>query len=163
MSVLPDERWIDLVRRYLKSWGVADDASARAGAQRLVATVLAERAPSDATEHAHDEVRLRLIERTQRWVQQFAFGVVGPSPEAFFRTPALLSKFPRAFLETPIPAEDDTLRCSLSLLPFAEPRPMMQQAIVDSLEHVANSFREAVDRIRRAPVAEASRLVEPAP
>lgn len=166
-SALPDDRWIDLVRRYLMSWGVADEQSARIGAQRLVSAVLSEWAPSDdpsaSTDQSREELRLTLIQRTRSWVQHFAFGVVGPSPEAFFRTPALLSKFPRAFLETPIPAAGDVPDGSPSLLPSSLPRPMMQQAIVDSVEQMATSIREVIDRIRGVRVAEAPRLIEPAP
>jgi len=77
-------------------------------------------------------------------VQQFALSVAASAPEAFFRAPTLLAKFPRAFLETPIPHAHEAKPPALSLLPGSEPRPMMQQAIVDSAYSVMPKGRQIV-------------------
>ncbi len=138
---------VRLVRRYLRSFGLRDEHVVRAAAERVVQAVLA---GSEAESSA--DLPRRLLRLSRRWVEEFVRDVHDPSPDWFWRTQTLLARFPRAFLETPVPSLGDLERKdaeAVPLLPDSVPCSMRQQEILGPLERAT----QALSDLLRQPVA----------
>jgi hypothetical protein len=85
-----------LMRIYFARFGLADREALEAAARRVVVTV---RRITDSEDDGAVERRLVAVARS--WVRDFAESVEGPG-DWLSRAPALLSKFPSAFLTTPL-------------------------------------------------------------
>jgi hypothetical protein len=146
--------WVELARDYLNRWGLRDPSTSDAAARRLTELVLAA-GTADPSAICREIVRL-----ARQWIEDFARGALGSEAEWFWQAPALLTKYPTLFLETPCP-RFAAARPSFRVLPDPSPRPMMQQAIADSLEVLAHALRDASERIGWSRIPDPTRLVDP--
>jgi hypothetical protein len=65
------------------------------------------------------------------------------SSDWFFRAPALLSRFPAAFLETEVP--DFVGLVALDFLPELSPRSMPEQEVIGPITHAVRVAAEAME------------------
>jgi hypothetical protein len=146
--------WVELASGYLRRWGLADPAATESAAQRLTASVLEAGAADPET------IRRRIVSLARQWIENFARTALVPDADWFWLAPALLARHPSRFLATPCPRYA-RLEADLQVLPDPSPRPMMQQAIVDSLELVVQALRDVSERLSWTRLPEPRRLVDP--
>jgi hypothetical protein len=144
VSVGEKQALVTFVGRYLRVWGLVDALRAEQAATRLVAVTLA----TGEAQSPHERKR-RILFLTRKWIEEFARGASGSADDWFWRAQSLLARYPRAFLETPLPLGRGREEASVKLLPEPEPRPMIQQTITDSFERVAELYRVVFERMRR--------------
>lgn len=99
---------IALLRTYFARFGLWDEATSQAAAHRVVNEVL-----QTARDWNDTEIDRRLVAVARKWIRDFAESrgsgpgpgpsVDSPVPNWLSRAPVLLSKFPSAFLATPLP------------------------------------------------------------
>jgi hypothetical protein len=127
------ETWIALLCRYFESWGLTDEALARAAAARVMQTL-----HRDGAFGSVDPLQL-----ATRWIQSMADDASADSSDWFFRAPSLLSRFPAAFLETDVPHSYGHV--VLDLLPELSPRSMPEQEVVGPITHAVRVAAEAME------------------
>ncbi len=131
----------DLARRYLESWGLSKPWSEQAAAE-LVRAVVGRHGSEPS-----DELRRTVIGLGRRWIEHFARGALGFRRDWFWRAQSLLRRFPRAFLETPLPRSAGDV-VAVEVLPAEAPETMIQQALEDPFERLSGRLRDTVDRMR---------------
>lgn len=133
------DRWVGFLQTYFTNFGLPDGAVARAAAERVVSAVREELgAPLDG------DIEPLLLGFASQWVESFARESAESSTDWFWRAPALLSRFPATFLETPLPSWSRAAELpSLDLLPQPYPRTMPQQEIPGPFAALGKTLREA--------------------
>ena len=91
---------VALLRVYFATFGLGDEPTSEAAARCVVTAVLRE--PSERDDAALER---RLVTVARKWVRDFSESSASPSGNWFSRAPVLLSKFPSAFLATPLPGQ----------------------------------------------------------
>ena len=132
------DAWIRLLCHHFDSWGLNDVAMARAAAERVLGAV--ERRALDLGEA--DPIRV-----ATRWIQSMADDGAGESSDWFFRAPALLSRFPAAFLETDVPDPAHVYSVEMELLPELSPRSMPEQEVIGPITHAVRVAAEAMEGV----------------
>ena len=112
-----EDALIAFASRYLGVWGLTDTSRAGRAASRVVSVVLA-----SGEAQSPRELRRRILCLTREWVEEFARGTSGSTDDWLWRVQSLLSRYPRAFVETPIPVGRAALGATVSVLPDPEPR-----------------------------------------
>ena len=95
---------VSILRAYFARFGLSDPPTSRAAALRVVNEVL-------RTTGNDAELDRRLVAVARKWIRDFSENTCGsaqipsgdPVRNWFSRAPVLLSKFPSAFLATPLP------------------------------------------------------------
>jgi len=133
-----------LARRHLERWGLVDPEVLERAAERLADAALAGGALKD-----DDALLDRMRALAERWIADFAGGSADPKRHWIWHAGALLGRFPRAFLETPLPrsAASAAVGC-LAILPERDPAVIKQQVIAGPLEHLVNTLRQVARRAR---------------
>jgi hypothetical protein len=126
------DEWVLVVRRYFESWGLSEQRMATIAAERVMNAV-----GSPSRFRDGEPVRI-----ATRWIRAFADDGV-EAADWFFRAPALLARFPAAFLATDIPKGPSA--SSLSLLPELAPRAMPEQEIVGPIAHAVRAAAKAIE------------------
>jgi hypothetical protein len=91
---------VSLLRVYFTKLGLWDEPTSEAAARCVVTAVLRE-------PYQRDDAALerRLVTVARKWVRDFSEPSASPPSNWFSRAPVLLSKFPSAFLVTPLPGQ----------------------------------------------------------
>ncbi|HEX3594832.1 MAG TPA: hypothetical protein VHU80_07020, partial [Polyangiaceae bacterium] len=117
------------------SWGLTDALLARAAAERVLRAADCH-APAFT---AFDPTRV-----AARWIRSMVDDGSNGS-DWFFRAPALLSRFPAAFLETEVP--DVVHEELVDFLPALAPRSMPEQEVIGPITHVVRVAAEAMEGV----------------
>jgi hypothetical protein len=125
--------WIALLRRHFESWGLTDEHLSRAAAERVMAAVHRDGAAVGSVDP---------LQLATRWIRTMAEDGSSDSAEWFFRAPALLARFPAAFLETDIP--DSHCDGAIDFLPELSPRLMPEQEVIGPITHAVRVAAEAM-------------------
>jgi hypothetical protein len=141
------EAWVALLCRHFDSWGLKDAGLARAAAERVVHALLR----GDTASGSVDPLQL-----ATRWIQAMADDGSGDSSDWFFRAPALLSRFPAAFLETDIP--DACGAVAIDFLPELAPRAMPEQEVIGPITHAVRVAAEAMEGAIEGVAAQRTRV-----
>jgi hypothetical protein len=97
---------VSILRAYFARFGLSDPPTSRAAARLVMNEVLRTTVVGNDS-----ELDRRLVAVARKWIRDFSESDYGPAQSAsgdpvrnwFSRAPILLSKFPSAFLATPLP------------------------------------------------------------
>ncbi len=133
-----------LAHRHLERWGLVEAAVLDRAAERLADAVLADGVgPND------DALPDRMRALAERWIADFAGGSSDPKRHWIWHAGALLGRFPRAFLETPLPRSAASAEAGcIAVLPERDPAVIRQQVIAGPLEHLVTTLRQVARRAR---------------
>ncbi len=135
------EESVRALRRFLSGWGMKDTPSAFVAAGRLAAAARGGCRTTSPRELCERGARIG-----RAWIEDFARAAGGTEVDWLFRARRLLERYPRTFLETPIPIGPRPMR--LLLLPEPQPSEMMQQSITDSVERLQRLIEAVAERLR---------------
>jgi hypothetical protein len=131
------DEWLVVLCRFFESWGLTDGLLARSAAERVLRVADAQMPRASAS--PLDPTRI-----AARWIRAMADDGVERS-DWFFRAPALLGRFPAAFLETEIP--DVIGEDFVELLPELAPRSMPEQEVIGPITHAVRVAAEAMEGV----------------
>lgn len=92
------EHRVALLRAFFETFGLWEESASEAAAHSVIATVLRE--PQERDDAALER---RLIAVAREWVRDFSGTSASVPGDWCARAPVLLSRFPAAFLATPLP------------------------------------------------------------
>jgi len=139
------DAWVAALCRHFESWGLTDKVVARTAAERVMQAMYRRGGTVDVSES---------LQLATRWIQAMADDGSADSTEWFFRAPALLSRFPAAFLETDVPDSADS--AFLEFLPEPAPRPMPEQEVIGPITHAVRAAAEAMEGVAQRTSADTS-------
>ncbi|HVW26079.1 MAG TPA: hypothetical protein VHC69_11970 [Polyangiaceae bacterium] len=128
------DAWVALLCHHFDSWGLKDAVLARTAAERVMQALHRRGTAFGSVDP---------LQLATRWIQAMADDGSGDSSDWFFRAPALLSRFPAAFLETDVP--DAGAALAIDFLPELAPLAMPEQEVIGPITHAVRVATEAME------------------
>jgi len=128
------DTWVAVLCLHFDSWGLKDEVLARTAAERVLQALRRRGTTSGSVDP---------LQLATRWIQAMADDGSGDSSDWFFRAPALLSRFPAAFLETDVP--DAYGAVAIDFLPELAPLGMPEQEVIGPITHAVRVAAEAME------------------